>query len=226
MAEVGILVIEDDVISQRAIKNLLDAEGWRVRILPVASRLLAELATGNWSLLIVNVALLDLGGPLFSTLSELAHSEPGVGAATPSDSAPGKSSDPVGADLAKGSPQRGFRVLFLVPLHARGQSQTVLDREELPYTLKPYHLHDFLEKVSELLVEAGALAEPMRTMGNSPGRKRRLQDARTARDIRDGSMFPSREDYQMSEEELADFERQEEEDRKKREKELKDRYHQ
>jgi hypothetical protein len=36
-------------------------------------------------------------------------------------------------------------------------------------------------------------------------------------------MFASREDYQMSEEEMIDFEHQEEEDRKKREKEQKDR---
>ena len=36
-------------------------------------------------------------------------------------------------------------------------------------------------------------------------------------------MFASREDYQLTEEEMAEFERQEEEDRKKREKDLKDR---
>ncbi len=35
-------------------------------------------------------------------------------------------------------------------------------------------------------------------------------------------MFASREDYQMTEEEMAEFERQEEDDRKKREKELKE----
>jgi hypothetical protein len=38
-------------------------------------------------------------------------------------------------------------------------------------------------------------------------------------------MFASREDYQMSEEELLEFEKQEEEERKKREKELHDRQH-
>jgi hypothetical protein len=48
---------------------------------------------------------------------------------------------------------------------------------------------------------------------------------RSARDSRRNSMFASREDYQMSEEELIEFEKQEEEDRKKREKELKERQH-
>jgi hypothetical protein len=38
-------------------------------------------------------------------------------------------------------------------------------------------------------------------------------------------MFASREDYQMTEEEMADWERQEEEDRKKREKEQLERLH-
>ena len=62
-------------------------------------------------------------------------------------------------------------------------------------------------------------------MGNSFARKKRRSAARVSRDTRRGAMFASREDYQMTEEELADFERQEEEDRKKREKELKDLYH-
>ena len=43
--------------------------------------------------------------------------------------------------------------------------------------------------------------------------------------MRKGAMFASREDYHMTEEELADFARQEEEERKKREKELKERSH-
>jgi PleD family two-component response regulator len=30
VAEVGILIIDDDVVSQRALKNVLDSEGWRV----------------------------------------------------------------------------------------------------------------------------------------------------------------------------------------------------
>jgi CheY-like chemotaxis protein len=223
VAEVGILVVEDDIVSQRAIKNVLDAEGWRVRILPIASHMLAELSTGTWSLVILNVSLIDLRGPLFSTLKDLAQAEPETAAEVPDANAiPAVGNN---GNEPEGGPRKGLRVLFLVPMVGGQKAQAVLEREDLPYTIKPYHLHDFLEKVSELLVEAGAIGEPMRTMGNSFARKKRRIAARVSRDTRRGAMFASREDYQMTEEELADFERQEEEDRKKREKELKDLYH-
>ena len=75
MPEVGILIVDDDVASQRALKNVLDSEGWRVRIVPAASDALAELAAGGWNLAIVNVALADVRGPLFAILRELAQAE-------------------------------------------------------------------------------------------------------------------------------------------------------
>jgi len=49
--------------------------------------------------------------------------------------------------------------------------------------------------------------------------------SRISRNTRPGAMFASREDYQMTEEEMTEFERQEETDRKKREKESKARLH-
>ena len=75
MAEVGILIIDDDVVSQRALKNVLDSEGWRVRIVPLASHAMAEIASGVWSLVIVNVSLTDVRGPIFTTLKELAQGQ-------------------------------------------------------------------------------------------------------------------------------------------------------
>ena len=98
----------------------------------------------------------------------------------------------------------------------------MLERESLPYLQKPYHLHEFLEKVSELLVESGAIAEPIRSIGGFGKAKKRRRAVQRSRDARRGIMFASREDYQMTEEEMAEFERQEEDDRKKREKELKE----
>ena len=163
MAEVGILVVEDDIVSQRAIKNVLDAEGWRVRILPLASHLLAELATGDWSLVIVNVSLIDLRSPLFSTLKDLAQAEFDAAAETPDANAiPAVGNNGNAPEKGLG---KGLRVCFWCPLVGGQKAQAVLEREGLPYTIKPYHLHDFLEKVSELLVEAGAIGEPMRTHG-------------------------------------------------------------
>jgi DNA-binding response OmpR family regulator len=202
VSEVKILVIDDDITSQRALKNILDSEGWQVRIVPLASQALAELASAPWNLVIVNVALLDLRGPLFLTLKELARAD---------------------VVLLKDSlelPRNRIRVLFLVPVMLAKGAQLLLERESLPYTLKPYHLHDFLEKVSELLVESGAIEQPIR--GNLFREKRRRRDRRASRDARTGAMFASREDYQMSEEEMMEYELQEELERKKREKELKE----
>jgi CheY-like chemotaxis protein len=202
--EVGILIVDDDVASQSALKNVLDSEGWRVRIVPLVANALMELATGSWNLAIVNVALADVRGPLFAILKELAEAEP----AFPS--------------IEGQPPPPRIRPLFLVPLDRVKDLQPILEREGLPYSLKPYHLNDFLEKVSELLVEAGAIAEPIRSIGGFNAGKKRRRNSKSGRDGRRGTMFASREDYQMTDEEMVEYEREEEESRKKREKELHD----
>ncbi|MBZ5503290.1 MAG: bacillithiol biosynthesis cysteine-adding enzyme BshC [Acidobacteriia bacterium] len=140
------------------------------------------------------------GGPLFAILRELSRVEP---------PAPEEATEP-------GS--RFFRVLFLVPLDVAGAVQPLLEEQNLPYALKPYHLRDFLEKVSDLLEEAGAIAQPIRGSGGGfSGVKKRQPERHVSRDGRGTSMFASRDDYQMTEEEIAEFERQEAEERKKRE---------
>ena len=152
MAQIGILIVDDDIVSQRALKNVLDSEGWRVRIVPLASAAMLELASGEWNLVIVNVAMTDVRGPLFYTLKDLAQ---------------GAADAPEDAQIDQARP-KGIRVLFLVPMLAAKQAQPVLEREGLPYLLKPYHLHDFLEKVGELLVEAGALLIPFAACATFP----------------------------------------------------------
>jgi DNA-binding response OmpR family regulator len=218
LAEVGILIVDDDIASQRALKHVLDSEGWRVRIVPVASQALAELASGAWNLVIVNVALIDVRGPLYAILKELAQAE--MDDASVEE---GPSENALEGPVAVS--RRQLRVLFLVSsVHAK-RVHPVLERDALPYSPKPYHLHDFLEKVSELLVEAGAIAEPIRSIGGLGGGMKVRRVKRVGRDSRRGTMFASREDYQMTEEEMAEFERQEEEERKKREKEQREREH-
>ena len=206
MSDVGILIIDDDISSQRALKLVLDSEGWRVRILAHPSQAMAELANGSWDLAIVNVALLDLRDPLFLTLKELSQAE---FSAPPEESS---ATSDTGGDT--GRRVKRFRALFLVPLMGSKEVPLILEREALPYSFKPYHLHDFLQKVSDLLFESGAISEPLRGVESFAGKKRR-----SARDGRAGQkMFASREDYQMTEEELMEFERQEkeEDERKKR----------
>jgi CheY-like chemotaxis protein len=225
VAEVGILIIDDDIVSQQALKNVLDSEGWRVRIVPLAAGALKELAGSNWSLVIVNIALTDLRGPLYAILKELAQAEGPPTPDTPPETTDRSENIETGEEiLPPPAPPRRLRVLFLVPALAAKEVQPILEQEGLPYSLKPYHLHDFLEKVSELLLEAGAIAEPIRSVAYGLGNQKRKR-IRSARDSRRGAMFASREDYQMTEEEMADWERQEEEDRKKREKEQLERLH-
>lgn len=204
MSDVAILILDDDVASQNALRSVLDVETWRIRVVTLPSQALAELAATTWNLVVVNAALADPRGPLFAVLKELAQSE----LALPQDQS--------------GEPRRKrLSVLFLVSSPQAKEVHSLLESEGLPYLQKPYHLHDFLEKVSDLLVGSGAIAEPIRSIGGF-GKGKQRRKARSSRDSRRGIMFASREDYQMTEEEMAEFERQEEDDRKKREKELKE----
>src|SRR5229473_2295143 len=134
--QIGILVLDDNAPGGSAVKQILDSEGWRVRIVPDSQMLLAELKTGEWSLVIADVALTGVDGPAFITLRELAS-----------------------VSAADGG---RVRVLFLIPEQASGQYVLQLEAARLPYVLRPYHLHDFLEKVSDLLVEVKAIEGPIR----------------------------------------------------------------
>jgi DNA-binding response OmpR family regulator len=188
MPSVGILIVDDDRSSQTALRELLDSEGWCVGIVP-----LAELAGGDWSLVIANVSLTGLEGPLFSTLRELAQAAP----------------------LEDG--HKRARVLFLVPELAGALAQPVLEREHLPYALKPFHLHDFLEKVSDLLMETSAIAAPIRHVRPdfaARGAVRKLGRAEREKTgpqaaTRATNMFATRDDYQMTEEEIMEYEKEE-----------------
>jgi PleD family two-component response regulator len=188
--EVSILIIDNDAASQSALQQVFDSEGWRVQVVSIPSDAMTELARGHWTLVLVNVALAHVTGSLFTTLRELAHAE---------------------ADPEDGSER--LRVLFMVPKMAVRWAQPVLERERLPYVLKPFHLHDFLEKVSDLLLEADAISQPIRSVkAVAPRKERRHKERRNGH----GQMFASRDDYVMTEEEIAEFEKQEEEERKKR----------
>ena len=177
--QVSILVLDQDGPSANALRQVLDSEGWRVRVIADTKLLLNELKTGEWSLVIANILLLGLDSPGFLMLRELA----GVSA------------------------EEGGRVrsLFLVPEIAGSQFVGGLEKARLPYVMRPYHLHDFLEKVSDLLVEVNAIEAPLRQVRYEFGglRKKKREASRTT------SMFASRDTYSYTEEELAEYERQE-----------------
>ena len=64
--QVGLLVLEDEASSSIALKQILDSEGWRVRLVPDLSLLHAELKTGEYSLVIANIELVGLDSPTFT----------------------------------------------------------------------------------------------------------------------------------------------------------------
>ena len=177
--QVGLLVLEDDAANAAALKQILDSEGWRVRVVSDLPLLHAELKTAEYSLLIANVALIGLESATFHVLKELCT--------VPSEEG-GR-----------------IRVLFVVPELTGSQFVAALENARLPYVVRPFHLHDFLEKVSDLLVEVKAIEGPLRMTRYEFGeaRKKKKQAGRTT------SMFASRDSYSYTEEELAEYERQE-----------------
>src|SRR4029077_15675696 len=98
----------------------------------------------------------------------------------------------------------------LVPELTGSQFVGALETGRLPYVVRPYHLHDFLEKVSDLLVEVKAIEAPIRQVRYEFGslRKKKKQAARS------NSMFASRDSYGYTDEELAEYEKQEAESSK------------
>ena len=115
------------------------------------------------------------------------------------------------------------RVLFVVPERSAAEAVPVLERERLPYVLKPFQFHDLLEKVSDLLMEAAALANPIRRVRHDSSlSERKRKEGRQGRESgnaiaqRNTSMFAKRDDYVMTEEEIAEYENTE-----KKEQELK-----
>jgi DNA-binding response OmpR family regulator len=177
--QVGLLVFDEDVESATAVRQVLDSEGWRVRVVTDTPSLLAELKTAEYSLVVANVASVGVNSHVFVTLRELC-------------SVPAEE----GGRL---------RILFLVPELSGSQYMGALESSRLPYVLRPYHLHDFLEKVSDLLVELKAIEAPIRQVRHEFGalRKKKKQGARST------SMFASRDSFSYSEEEIAEYERQE-----------------
>lgn len=177
--QVGILVLEADPKNSGVLKQILDSEGWRVRVVPDIALLHAELKTAEYSLLIANVAMVGVESPTFHVLRELA---------TVSAEDGGK-----------------IRTLFVLPEMGGNEYVGHLEIAHLPYVVRPFHLHDFLEKVSDLLVEIKAIEGPLRMtryeFGNA--RKKKKESSRTT------SMFAARDSYSYSEEEIAEYEKSE-----------------
>jgi DNA-binding response OmpR family regulator len=178
-SQIGILILDDDDQNKGTLRQILDSEGWRVRLVQDPKLVLSELKSGQWSLVIANIALAGMDTPIFITLRELAS-----------------------VTYEEGG---RIRVLYLVPEMTGGQFVAQLELARAPYVVRPFHLHDFLEKVSDLLVEVKAIEGPIRQVRHEFGamRKKKKQAGRST------SMFASRDSYSYSDEELAEYEKQE-----------------
>ena len=187
--QVGILILDDDADNQGALKQILDSEGWRVRMVADVKMFLAELRTGEWSLVIASVTSIGTDSPLFITLRELTN-------------------------VAVEDGGR-LRVLYLVPDTSGSQHVPALEQAKVPYVIRPFHLHDFLEKVSDLLVDIKAIDAPLRQVRREFGeaRKKKKREARGG-----NSMFAARDSTSYTEEEINEYERFEKDELKKRRK--------
>src|SRR4029077_13716162 len=90
----------------------------------------------GWSLALANVTITGTDSPLFVTLRELTNVSAEEGGR--------------------------LRALYMDPGEGGEEYVQQLERAKLPYVLRPFHLHDFLEKVSDLLVEVKAIPAPLR----------------------------------------------------------------
>lgn len=177
--QVGILVLEENPQNAAAVRQLLDSEGWRVNIVADANLLLSELRNGEWALVVANIAVTGTDSAAFITLRELAAVPPEEGGR--------------------------IRVLYIVPEMTGSTYVKTLEKARQPYVTRPFHFHDFLEKVSDLLFEVHAIAVPLRQVSYEfgAGRKKKAEASRA------NSMFASRGDFSYTEEEVAEYERQE-----------------
>lgn len=185
--QVGILVLDDDQRSQGALRQILDSEGWRVRVVPEPRLMLSELSTGEWSLVIANVTLTGLAGPAFLTLKELS--------------------------LVSAEEGARVRVLFLIPEMVGAEVTQTLERSRLPYVARPFHLHDFFEKISDLLLEIKAIETPIRQVRHDLAGQRKKRSKASGRAT---SMFAARDGYSYSEEEITAYEKAEAEELQKK----------
>jgi len=188
VVRIGILIIDDDEVSQSALRQVLDSEGWHVRVVPVLRDALPRIVERGVVAVIANVSMTGLSGPVFLTLKELHWLRP----------------------LKK--VWFAARVLFLVSDHTSSEARALLERERLPYVFKPFQFHDLLEKVSDLLMETDALTKPIRRVRHDGERCRteargepRGHESAVRQGRRDTGMFANRAEYVMTEEEIAEI---------------------
>jgi DNA-binding response OmpR family regulator len=178
-SQVGILILEESAQAAASVRQLLDSEGWRVQIVADANELLSQIRDGQWNLVIANIALTGTDSAAFLTLRELSAVRADEGGR--------------------------LRTLYIVPEMSGSHFVKALEQEQLHFVTRPFHFHDFLEKVSDLLVEVQAIAAPLRQVSFEldAGRKKKKDSGQVQ------SMFAKRDPHTYTEEELSAYELEE-----------------
>ncbi|HXE75692.1 MAG TPA: hypothetical protein VNN18_08665 [Candidatus Xenobia bacterium] len=184
MSEVRVLIADDDRATRNAVVSLLKTEGWVLETVDNAHAALERLREGPWHLVIASLEMAPFGSPLFESLQALAEAE------------------------------GPLRAMFLVPVMGGPTAERRLEQLGLPHSTKPLRVDDFLEAVSDLLVRAHTIHQPLRKVKELAAAPRPLEH-RVTSETRRGGMFAERDpalDY--TEEELKAYEEEEEKKRK------------
>lgn len=188
MGEVRVLIVDDEEATRHAIVSLLKTEGWVLETVGEAHAALGKLREGPWHLVIASLEVVRFETPLFESLQALDEAE-----------AP-------------------LRVLFLISAFAPPAVEQRLEQLGLPHSVKPLRVDDFLEAVSDLLVRAHTIQQPLRRVKELATAPRPLDHRMT--EAKRGGMFAERKGYDdFTEEELQAFEEEEEKKRKAKESE-------
>ncbi len=182
--EVRVLIVDDEASTRNAIVSLLKTEGWVLETVGGAHAALEKLRESPWHLVIASLDVVRFDTPLFESLQALDEAE-----------AP-------------------LRVLFLVSITAPPAVEQRLEQIGLRHSVKPLRVDDFLEQVSELLLRAHTIQQPLRRVKELATAPRPI-DHRMTTERKRGGMFAQRDpsmDY--TEEELKEFEEEEEKKRK------------
>ena len=176
--EVRVLIVDDEESTRHAIVSLLKTEGWALDTATDARAALEKLRQGPWHLVIASTEVARLDAPLFESLQALAEAE------------------------------GPLRLLFLVSIVSPPGIEQRLEQLGLPHTTKPLRVDDFLEQVSDLLVRARTIHQPLRRVKELAVAPRPLEHRVTT--DQKSSMFASRKGYDdYTEEDLKEFEDEE-----------------
>lgn len=179
VSDVRVLIVDDEEPTRNAIVSLLNSEDWVLDLADDPHAALRKLREGPWSLVLASTGVARLESPLFESLKALAEA---------------------------GGP---FRVLFLVSVLGGPEVEQRLEQLSLPHTAKPLRVHDFLEQVSELLLHAHIIDQPLRRLHELAAAPRPLEH-RVSPQTQGKAMFATRDAYEAyTEEDLKEFEEEE-----------------